>query len=250
MFFIGDTHGIKPIFQIVDKLKLQDSNLIHIGDLGLGFQEMRRDISDLLVLDEMLFETNNVLYAMRGNHDNPIFWDRSKGLNLPKFHNLKLVEDYSIHTIEKKNVLFVGGAISIDRRPRMEDFPYPTWWKDEEFVYDENKLATSVKKYKDIDIVCTHTAPGFCHPTNDNVQIVNHYQSVEAAHGIDLKKQLREERSTLTQLYDDLTLHYKKSISHWFYGHFHSSMQQEINKTLFTLLNINEVYEIPKESSI
>lgn len=244
MYVLGDTHGIKPIFNIVDSKKLQDCNIIHVGDVGLGFQEIRRDVSDLLILDEMCIENNIKLYLLRGNHDNPIFWDKSKGLNLPKFHNIYLVDDYTVILIEGKNVLFIGGALSIDRRPRMTDYPYPSWWKDEEFFYDEKRLKSAINNHKNIDIVVTHTAPDFCYPTSDNVPIVNDYHNLEMQYGVNLKEELKMERYTVTRMFNDLTKKYKKEPTDWFYGHFHNKKSQFINNVNFHLLNINEVYEL------
>lgn len=244
MYIIGDTHGIRPIFEIIHNNNLAGENLIHVGDFGLGFEPIERDLKNLGILDEMLIDTNNTLYVIRGNHDNPIFWDRSKGLNLPKFHNLKLVDDYTVHEVEGKKILFVGGALSIDRRPRMSDYPYPTWWKDEEFRYDRDRLSNCLKRHENIDIVVTHTAPDFCHPTDDDVYIVNHYHAVEATHGVDLKLQLKQEREEMTEMYHDLTLEYGKKPKHWFYGHFHSKKDEEHYGIQFHLLNINELYEL------
>ena len=244
MYIIGDTHGIRPIFEIVDNNNLVGKNLIHVGDFGLGFEPIERDLKNLGILDEMLIDTNNTLYVIRGNHDNPIFWDKSKGLNLPKFHNLKLVDDYTVHEIENKKVLFVGGALSIDRRPRMADFPYPTWWKDEEFKYNEIKLHDCLKKHKNIDVVITHTAPDFCYPTDDNVYIVNHYHIIESAHGVDLKLQLKQERQEMTEMYHDLTIHHGKKPKHWFYGHFHDKKEETHDNIQFHLLDINELFEL------
>jgi DNA repair exonuclease SbcCD nuclease subunit len=244
MIFIGDTHGIRPLFKVVDKHKIQNCNVIQVGDLGLGFQEITRDVSDLLVLDEMLVENNIQLYAIRGNHDNPMFWNKDVGLNLPKFHNLKLVEDFSVLNIEGKNVLFVGGAISIDRSIRMHDKPYPTWWRGEFFSYNYHLLRENLSKIKDLDIVVTHTAPNFVHPTDNNVDIVNHYNAIELAQGGDLKYELEDERAEVTEMYEDLTKDLNKEPKHWIYGHFHSSWKSKVNNTLFKLLNINEVYEI------
>ncbi len=242
MYFLGDTHGIRPIFTIIDKHKLENQNLIHVGDLGLGFQEITRDVSNLLTLDEMLQETNNKLYVIRGNHDNPIFWDKSKGLWLPKFHNLHLLEDYSVVNIEGKTIFFVGGAVSIDRLPRISEFP-PTWWEDEKFKFKWDKIGEIFKNTSKIDIVVTHTAPGFAHPQNDYVPIVDHYCEIEKKHGYDLRAKLREERDLVSKLYDEIKA-YNYKPSHWIYGHFHNTKKEIISGIEFKLLNINELYEV------
>lgn len=245
MHLIGDTHTLGTLFKIIDSNNLRDSNLIHVGDFGLGFVSIAQDLKNLELIDEMLMETNNRLYVIRGNHDNPIFWDKSKGLNLPKLHNLVLVEDYSVFKIEDKNVLFVGGAISIDRQPRKEDFPYPSWWEDETFKYDPLKLDKAIVKAGNIDIVVTHTAPSFCKPRKGSKSsIVDHYAVIEKAHGNNLCEELDKERLNVDELYNDLITHYKKTPSHWFYGHFHSSWKEKISKINFVLLGINEVYEV------
>ena len=38
MIFLGDTHKIKPIFEIIDMYDIQNENIIHVGDIGIGFQ--------------------------------------------------------------------------------------------------------------------------------------------------------------------------------------------------------------------
>jgi hypothetical protein len=244
MYFIGDTHGIRPIFNIIDRHKLENQNLIHVGDLGLGFLLIQNDVANLKLLDEMLIETNNQLYVIRGNHDNPIFWDKSKGLNLPKFHNLHLVEDFSLIKIEDKNVLFAGGAISIDRRPRMDDIPHPSWWKDEVFKYDEEKLKFLLHDERPVDIVVTHSAPDYCHPVGSDNYLVNQYAVMEKQHGLDLHAELAEERAEISRFANDLILHYGRKPTHWFYGHFHSTKKTKVGKMTYQLLNINELYEV------
>jgi UDP-2,3-diacylglucosamine pyrophosphatase LpxH len=236
MYFIGDTHGIRPIFTIVDKHKLENQNLIHVGDLGLGFQEIRRDIHDLLVLDEMLGETGNTLYVIRGNHDNSIFWNRKLGLWLPKFQNIHLQEDYTVRNIEDKKILFVGGAISIDRTIRKDEHP-PTWWKGEEFEFDLVKLVDIEQKYDTIDIVVTHTAPTYAFPRG-SATIVDHYCSLDPS----LRTDLEWERDFLSKLHEFLMKKYK--LSHWIYGHFHGTKKEMVSGTEFKLLNINELYEV------
>ena len=242
MYFIGDVHGIGPLVQIIIKRGLKDSNLIQVGDLGLGFQEITRDISNLKNLDEILLENNLQLFACRGNHDNPIFWDKSKGLNLPKLHNLHLIDDYSVITVEGKKILCVGGGISIDRQIRKDDKPYPSWWKDEEFKYDPLKINRIVNSENRIDIVVTHTAPSFCYPRGVDAPIVNSWHDIELQHGNNLKNELIYERKQVDILHTTITSAYKPT--HWFYGHFHTSKTEVIKGVKFQALKINEICEI------
>lgn len=242
MYFIGDVHGIGPLVQIIIKRGLKDSNLIQVGDLGLGFQEITRDISNLKNLDEILLENNLQLFACRGNHDNPIFWDKSKGLNLPKLHNIHLVDDYSVLDIENKKILCVGGGISIDRQLRKDDRPYPSWWQDEEFQWHPGKFNRVVNNHSTMDIVVTHSAPSACYPRGVDAPIVNDWHNVELQHGNNLKGELQMERKKIDMLKDAILQAYKPT--NWFYGHFHTSKTEIIDLVKFQALNINEICEI------
>jgi len=236
MYFIGDTHGVRPIFEIIDKHKLENQNLIQVGDLGLGFQEVQRDISNLLKLDEILGETGNTLYAIRGNHDNPIFWKKDLGLWLPKFQNIHLVDDYQCRLIEDKKMLFVGGAISIDRIVRRDEHP-PTWWAGEEFELDSFKLATIERNIQNLDIIVTHTAPHFAYPRG-SASIVDNYCQLDP----NLRDDLDRERKYVTAFAELIIKKYKPS--QWIYGHFHSSRKEKAMGVDFKLLDINELYEV------
>jgi hypothetical protein len=245
MYFLGDTHGIRPVFNIIDRNKITDSHIIHVGDFGLGFVPLTSDIKNLEATDEMLIDTQNHLYVIRGNHDNPVFWDKSKGLNLPKFHNLHLIDDYEVFEVEGKKILGVGGGISVDRMIRKDDKP-PTWWKDEVFTYDPlkiNRIANSVDR---IDIVVTHSAPTMTYPRGVDAPIVNDWHEVELCHGGNLKGELIKEREDIQTLMNSITAAY--SPTHWIYGHFHASRTEKINingkRITMKLLNINELYEL------
>lgn len=242
MYFIGDTHGMRPVFSIVDRFKVEKSNLIHVGDFGLGFVSIMQDVKNLEVIDEMLIDTQNKLFVVRGNHDNPIFWDKSKGLNLPKLHNIHLVDDYSVLDIENKKILCVGGGISIDRQIRKDDRPYPSWWKDEEFQWHPGKFNRVVNNHNTMDIIVTHSAPSACYPRGVDAPIVNDWHNVELEHGNNLKGELQMERKKIDMLKDAVLKAYKPT--NWFYGHFHTSKTEIIDLVKFQALKINEICEI------
>lgn len=241
MYFIGDTHSVRTVTRIMDNSTVRDDNLIHVGDFGLGFQDIEKDIKDLRQLDDYLGSYGNTLYVIRGNHDNPIFWDRIR-LYMPKLYNIELIPDYSIREIDGKKIFFVGGAISIDRLIRKQEHP-PSWWWDEKFVLNHEKLDVLPEVTNKIDIVVTHTAPHFVHPTNDYVPIVNDWCGLESRHGSDLRSELRAERKELTQL-DAIIRGLGYKPQHWFYGHFHSSHETQANGTLYKALGINELFEL------
>lgn len=242
MYMMGDTHGIRPVFSIIDRNKITDSHLIHVGDFGLGFVSIMQDVKNLEVIDEMLIDTQNKLFVVRGNHDNPIFWDKSKGLNLPKLHNIHLVDDYSVLDIENKKILCVGGGISIDRQIRKDDRPYPSWWKDEEFQWHPGKFNRVVNNHNTMDIIVTHSAPSACYPRGVDAPIVNDWHNVELEHGNNLKGELQMERKKIDMLKDAVLKAYKPT--NWFYGHFHTSKTEIIDLVKFQALKINEICEI------
>lgn len=248
MIILGDTHGIKPVFELIDKYGITSENIIHVGDLGLGFLPIDKDLYNLSLLNEMLQVTDNTLYAIRGNHDNPIFWDKSLGLNLPTYSHIHLVEDYSVIKIEECNILFIGGAISIDRSSRIQDKPYPTWWKNEGFNLDKTKLGEIYLNHPVIDIVVTHNCPDFCHPQFQENNLVKKWITLENQTPIhssmNLKADILTERKRFTELYNILTQQAGYKIKKWFYGHYHYSYCEDINDTEFIMLGVNEIKEL------
>lgn len=237
MIIIGDTHSVRKVYTLIEDSGRQETNFIHVGDFGLGFQDLKKDIHNLLLLDSMLSDLDNHLYVIRGNHDFKAFWN--KGVELPEFTHLHLMDDYSTEIIEKKKVLFVGGAISIDRTARFHD---NSWDINEEFVLDEEKAQA----IEDIDVVITHSSPLFCPPYGWN-DLVDYYHNEERKiTGKDLKEELLVEREKLSRLFD--ILKEKNNIDVWYYGHFHSHLEHEEDNTKFVGLAINELNELNYES--
>lgn len=232
---------MNKIFDIIDKNDLKDCNIIQVGDYGLGFQTIDRDIHNLLLTDEMLIENNINLYILRGNHDYRIFWDKKMGLKLPKFHNLHLVEDHTTKIIEGKNIYFAGGAISIDRSSRIFDNSYDYY---EEFNFTKENEQNIIKNSigLNIDIVVTHSSPDFCYPKEISNLVKNYHLQEKQVLGTNLIQDLQNERKHITKMYNALSKYNK--IEKWIYAHFHSSHTEIINNTEFKLLNINELYEI------
>jgi predicted phosphodiesterase len=223
MFILGDIHG--NFNQIVNFCRRNESkqpiNLIQLGDFGAGFSPDFLD--DMEYLNEYLFEHNVTLYVIRGNHDDPKFFNGNYN-----WSNLKLLKDYTVLDLEGKKILLIGGATSIDRNSRTENI---SWWSDEIFHLDVQKI----KELKNIDIVITHTAPNFVNPVSFNSLVL-----FFAKYDINLLRDLEDERNNVKIIYDILSENNK--IEQWFYGHFHDTSTEEHNNTTFDLLGINEFY--------
>jgi hypothetical protein len=240
---VGDTHGrFKRFSQLISSVNLSDCVIIQVGDFGLGFQPLKKDLLEMEELNSFLTTLNIFLYVIRGNHDDPKFYTGDKYF----FSNIILLKDYSTITYgtEGKKILAVGGAVSVDRQanpyernalgePWVGRFEGIDYWKDEVFALDEEKLKT----FKDIDIVITHSAPDFCFPYG--VGVSNWIKSDQT-----LYKDLIKERSDLTKMYNILSEN--NNIRQWCYGHFHNQKIEEhgVNNTRFKLLDIEEFYEI------
>jgi len=138
IFFLGDVHGQFDYlnWKIKDNPDVfNNSSIIQVGDFGIGFKynESSEKIS-LKKLNDTCVKHNIHIYAIRGNHDNPSYFNQNHD---PVYSNIHLVPDYSVLTIDGKNILCIGGAISIDRVYRIEGIDY---WKDENFIFDEKRL--------------------------------------------------------------------------------------------------------------
>jgi predicted phosphodiesterase len=166
MIFIGDTHGNNDYMKmVIEAQDYRDMDLIHVGDFGVGFIGMDQERENLEALNTFMAERDLTLHVIHGNHDNPHYFD---GTFI--FTNLKLHPDYTVLNIEGKNILLVGGAISIDRVPRRRWNTVEVQqnmhsenrfhWEGEKFNLDREKLA----EYRDINIVVTHTAPHYAKP--------------------------------------------------------------------------------------
>jgi predicted phosphodiesterase len=241
ILFLGDIHGnFEYVKWYIKAHKIKDCVIYQVGDFGIGFTSEFNDMNTLGNLNKFLVEHNIQMYAIRGNHDNPKFFD---GHLANYFGNLHLLADYTVIDIEGTKILGVGGAVSVDRRPRMrEQLEYARvgrdielHWYDEVFVLDEEKLRT----FENIDIVVTHTAPDFCAPDN---KLGFGYLVEQFARGDQkLYEDLREERNLLTKMHD--ILKEKNKPDFWFYGHFHRDWAANLDGTNYRLLAINEVYE-------
>ncbi|MCD8102757.1 MAG: metallophosphoesterase [Alistipes sp.] len=236
----GDIHG--EFSELLYKLKLKkviDAVILIAGDCGIGFE--KRAYYDQLYnkLEKTLDKLNCQLLLLRGNHDDPKYFDDE----LLDFPRMKTVPDYSVIRFRDRNILCVGGGISVDRidriaamkEDRVEEKNNPFYyWENEKPFYDEDNLTELKNSSIGIDTVITHTCPSFCFPVNKSgIQIWLKRDPQLAA-------DLNVERSIPDKILDKLNKD-GHPLKEWYYGHFHASHFEVIDDVKFTALNIMEL---------
>jgi DNA repair exonuclease SbcCD nuclease subunit len=227
--FSGDWHGKwnKAISKIKE-LDIRDCAIVQVGDFGAGFDHPKKFEGSMKMLNSTLKPRNLEVFAIRGNHDDPAYFDGRR------YGNVTLLSDYTVLTHEhtQKHILCVGGAISLDRLPNPDVVDYrgrpwkgrkegANYWKDESFVL-RNELVPSHQ----VDVVATHSAPDFCYP------IFKSKLDNWAKHDATLKEDVELERSQLAEL-RKIT-----SPSAWYYGHYHESKFEYLDDgTKYVLLD-------------
>ena len=230
LLFIGDVHG--EFYDLTHKLtthNIHNSTFVQVGDFGVGFMSKENEIDLLGKLNDRLKADRNVMYVIRGNHDDPAYFDGQV-----THSNLIFLKDYSILEIEGKTILLIGGAISVDRTSRVLN---KTYWDDEAFVLQDEKLKSKISQITKLDIVVTHNAPAEFLP-NDFGSIVKSWSARDHQLITDLKK----ERVRHTMLFEILVSQ-KLKPKFWYFGHFHYSFNDNFKGVKYRLLNCSEFFE-------
>jgi len=227
IFVIGDTHSLNYV-GILKYFKLKDFVLIHVGDSGevdnYGYytiKDAKRDIQDLY---DYCKENNGIILTVRGNHSDPAFFKKDHWTS--EFEEfVRFVPDYTSYTINNKEFLFVGGAISVDRVIRWyENLPY---WEDEIFV-----LKQDFESLPQCDVLVTHSS-GIDSPPFGLDKIKNYIKNDPS-----LKEELIKERQDIQKLIN----HVNCSVN--LYGHFHETFSIRENGVWYRCLDINEVLQL------
>jgi DNA repair exonuclease SbcCD nuclease subunit len=228
---IGDVHG--KFDQLVLKMKVvlegnTGVNFVQVGDFGLGFDQPFQDWKKLEPINELLKKTDSMLYVIRGNHDNPAFWDWGTSFH---FSNIDFVPNDYIRIIEDKVCYFAGGAVSVDRTRRRQGIDY---WCGE--TYNPKPVRYITDK---IDILFTHDV---YHPSSPytiaNSAVVNYFADVDE----NLIEDLQISQSVMENLYNDIIQTNPNFV--WYHGHYHESHVTNNNEQITHSLSELEFKEV------
>lgn len=202
-FLKGDIHS--NLFEVIDFINRFDlgknDNIIILGDCGIAW---RKDKKDLVQNIKLWNECGNgtKLYFIDGNHENFNILN-----SLPIENNMGKVADNIYHLrrgqvyeFENKKILVCGGADSIDKYRRVENF---TWWK-EETISQETIDGIPAGHY---DYVLTHCCPRSVFEENKIY--------LSTLQFLDENKINHNSEDMLEQLKDKIVF------DHWYFGHYH-----------------------------
>lgn len=228
---VGDIHGEinSLVYDISERYGFLDTAFIIVGDVGLGFNQPGWYDAVYSRNRERLEGRGNIIYGIRGNHDDPEFFNGDKKLDFPSF---KTISDYEPLEWKGKIILPIGGATSVDKKDRLvENYKWKKkgsnrkcWWPDERPVKLEN--LESLPGH--IDIIVSHEAPAACGP----VLIREEWMDGE------MFENIKEDREYLYKILKE------KVPERWYFGHHHESYSGTCVNTLYRGLGIQEIVEV------
>lgn len=228
LYFCGDVHGDykELVWTIVNKYGLKDSAILVLGDFGVGFDNSMPHLYEWS--RNRLEKSNNVIYAIRGNHDDPEYFTDEEKYSYPR---LRYLEDHKLYNICGRSIYTIGGAGSTDVSYRLETNQKLAsrgkdrriWWENEYVVQKREGLPNKA------DIIVSHTAPLSFLPVITKFPETPLWQY----------EKILEERKYLDYVLGNVNAKY------WMYGHFHSHYSGSFGNLLYRGLGIMELYEAP-----
>jgi predicted phosphodiesterase len=121
LYVVGDIHGEfkELVYVLTQRYRIKDAVVIIAGDCGLGFERPSHYQTLYEGKLEKRLEQNNILIlCVRGNHDDPEYYNGELRLD---WEQLKCLPDYSSLWWGSREILVVGGAVSVDQDWRIQE---------------------------------------------------------------------------------------------------------------------------------
>ena len=233
LIFVGDIHGCfeNIVWQITKRYQIKNADVVFCGDFGVGFGT-QQGMTDLYNhVHPRLEEADIKLWALRGNHDDPSYFDG--GHNYPR---LVFLQDHLPITLGNGWVVYpIGGAVSIDKLSRIdENKKYERygsskriWWPGERIIKKFTGLPSKV------DIIATHEAPMGFEPI-----VIN-----KGGLSGEIIDSIQAERDYLSWLLKEI------KCKRWFHGHYHVSSSGEYLGVMYRGLGIDEIFMMPPKQN-
>ena len=213
----GDIHGMW--YYLNNMISKELPNIIlQVGDFGYWphYHKSTKFDGTGFEWDQYGIENKNTkIYFCDGNHENhdalEELIDKNNHQNpiqIPNMNNVFYMPRGSVLRVENKNILFIGGAYSIDKINRI---PFNSWWPQEQISRKDIERLDEIEK--NIDIVISHTLPLQCFK----------YLDLSIIH--------EDSPRWLDIVFD------KFKPKKWYFGHFHLYKKFKHDNCVFTCLN-------------
>jgi hypothetical protein len=202
---IGDVHGKYGAYKAI--LKNSPYPTIQVGDMGVGFFKWPHGEACTNPPFEKMVKGDHKF--IRGNHDNPAVCQK----------HTQWIPDGTI----ENGVMYIGGALSIDRAFRIEGF---SWWPKEELSIAE--LNQLVDKYIEAKprVMITHECPDLV--ANELVRYIG--------------RDKFDDPSRTRQAFQSMWSAHSPEV--WVFGHWHHSFDHVLNGTRFKCLAELECFDL------
>ena len=233
---------VDSLLKLKPQKKYSNSIIICAGDNNIGFNNEDYYRNLFSNMNEFLSKTDTTLIFVRGNNDDPSFYNEKK-IDLS---HIKTIPDYSVIITKKGGIICIGGGLSLDRTWREKRQKLISnisngkrrklYWEDEMPQFKEDELNEILSNEFNIFGVISHVAPTFAFP-----EIV--YDNASNDEKIDADKEL--ERIVMDKVYSSLRSS-KKLPCFWCYTHYGLENREHRANILFRSLsdlNMISIYE-------
>lgn len=209
---IGDVHGK---FDRYKKLIKNSPPSIQVGDMGVGFRKWPHG-DETQNPPHYLMKPGNHRF-IRGNHDNP--------------GACKTQSQWILDGFIENDVMFIGGAVSVDRKYRIEGF---SWWADEELSQNELDKLIEIYSVTKPRVMITHDAP------ESIAEMILQSLTIPSRSN---KVKLSEEHASRSRIAFEKMLHIHRP-ELWVFGHWHVPRNMLMEGTRFICLAELETLDI------
>ncbi len=234
LWICGDIHGeLSGLVRNAVNRGISCADILVVGDFGAGFGRPKSMDVAYSKVRAALEKSDICIYTIRGNHDDPAFFDGKHD-----FERLHFLPDHCIIKLCGKRIYPVGGAVSADidlvdplsrkSRRMINDSLIKfgsskrVWWPDEAPTQIVECFPTAV------DIVVSHEAPLMLAPPLMRADYVRDETWLKIV----------ESRKCLDYVLQTV----KPSL--WFFGHYHCHYEGNCQNTHYRCMNIAEMTQI------
>lgn len=163
IWYVGDIHGGLSHVVDIDRAAIEAGvrTVVQVGDFGILWPGTGMPIRRYFEKRDRQGRPGPRWITCGGNHENWKRWfELQREQGDPTLVELApgcfFAQRGSVHTIDEKKHLFLGGAESIDKHMRVEN---TTWWSDETPSYQEFSDFFQLLDEESPEVVVTHDAP-------------------------------------------------------------------------------------------